>query len=73
GTPILPVAIAGTRYAMAKGSFSFRRANAMCRVLEPIETRGMTAADIPALRDMTRQRISDARHQLQRELGGEQQ
>jgi len=68
GTPILPVAIAGTRDAMAKGSFSFRRANAMCRVLEPIETAGLTSADLPALRDMTRQRISDARRQLQREL-----
>ena len=68
GTPILPVAIAGTRYAMAKGSFSFRRANAMCRVLEPIETAGLSGPDIPALRDMTRRRISDARAQLRQEL-----
>jgi len=69
GTPVLPIAIAGTRGAMAKGSFSFRRATAMCRVLEPIVTTGLTAADLPALRDRTRQTIADARRQLQLELG----
>lgn len=71
GAPIIPIAIAGTRDAMAKGSFSFRKANAMCRVLKPIETVGLTSADVAALRDQTRQRISDARHELQRELAGE--
>ena len=69
GTPLLPIAIAGTRDAMAKGSFSFRRANAMCRVLEPIETTGLSTADLPALRDRTRQAIADARRELQSELG----
>ena len=71
GVPVIPIAIAGTRDAMAKGSFSFRRANAICRVLEPIPTDGMTAADVPALRELARQRISDARHALQRELAGD--
>src|ERR687889_1146770 len=33
GVPILPIAVAGTRYAMAKGSFRFKRAHARCRVL----------------------------------------
>jgi 1-acyl-sn-glycerol-3-phosphate acyltransferase len=66
--PIIPIAIAGTRDAMAKGSFSFRRANAICTVLEPIPTVGLTAADLPALRDRTRRLISDARHELQRQL-----
>ena len=70
GAPILPVAIAGTRDAMAKGSFSFRRANAICLVLDPIETAGLSLADLPALRDQTRQRIADARRVLQRELAG---
>jgi 1-acyl-sn-glycerol-3-phosphate acyltransferase len=68
GAPVIPIAIAGTRDAMAKGSFSFRRANAMCRVLEPIDTAGMTNADVASLRDTTRERISKARHELQREL-----
>ena len=71
GTPIIPVAIAGTRYAMAKGSFSFRRANAICRVLEPISTVGLASTDIPALREQVRTLIGDARHELQRELQGE--
>jgi 1-acyl-sn-glycerol-3-phosphate acyltransferase len=71
GSPIIPIAIAGTRDAMAKGSFSFRRANAICAVLEPIPTEGLTTADLPALRDQTRQLISDARHVLQRELQGQ--
>jgi 1-acyl-sn-glycerol-3-phosphate acyltransferase len=68
GAPIIPVAIAGTRNAMAKGSFSFRRANAICAVLEPIPTEGLSAADLPALRETTRNRIIEARHELQREL-----
>lgn len=71
GTPIIPIAIAGTRYAMAKGSFSFRRANAICRVLEPIETTGLNGSDVAGLRERTRSLISDARHELQRELARE--
>jgi 1-acyl-sn-glycerol-3-phosphate acyltransferase len=68
GTPILPVAIAGTRDAMAKGSFSFRRATAICSVLEPIDTTGLTTRDAAALRDRTRQCIIEARTKLQAEL-----
>ena len=33
GAPILPIAVAGTRDCMAKGSFAFRRARAKARVL----------------------------------------
>ena len=69
GVPILPIVVAGTRHAMAKGSFQFRRAHARCVVLEPIETTGMTLSDVPALRDRTRAVIDDARRALQRELG----
>ena len=69
GVPILPIAIAGTRHAMAKGSFQFRRAHARCEVLEPIETTGLTLDDVPALRDRTRALIDSARRALQRELG----
>lgn len=69
GAPILPIALAGTRHAMAKGSFRFRRAVARCRVLEPIPTQGLTFDDIPALRERVRTLISEARHQLERELG----
>jgi 1-acyl-sn-glycerol-3-phosphate acyltransferase len=68
GTPILPIAVAGTRYAMAKGSFEFRPAHARCRVLDPVPTTGLTATDIPALRDRVRSLIQDARDALRAEL-----
>jgi 1-acyl-sn-glycerol-3-phosphate acyltransferase len=66
--PILPIAIAGTRSCMAKGSFAFRHAHAKARVLAPIATDGLTLADVPALRDRTRATIDSARRALQREL-----
>jgi 1-acyl-sn-glycerol-3-phosphate acyltransferase len=69
GAPILPIAVAGTRHAMAKHSFQFRRARARCHVLEPVETAGLTLDDLPALRNQVRDLIDDARHTLQRELG----
>jgi 1-acyl-sn-glycerol-3-phosphate acyltransferase len=69
GVPILPIAVAGTRYAMAKGSFEFRPAHARCRVLEPIPTAGLTVADVPALRDQVRAVIEAARDALREELG----
>jgi 1-acyl-sn-glycerol-3-phosphate acyltransferase len=70
--PILPIAVAGTRDAMEKGTFRFRRANAVCRVLDPVETAGMTLADLPALRDRVHGIIGDAVAALRRELGVEQ-
>ena len=69
GVPILPIAVAGTRHMMAKGEFRFRRAEAVCRVLEPVPTEGLTAADVPALRERVRATIMEARHALERELG----
>jgi 1-acyl-sn-glycerol-3-phosphate acyltransferase len=66
--PILPIAIAGTRACMAKGSFAFRRAHARARVLAPISTEGLTIADLAALRDGTRTTIDAARRALQTEL-----
>jgi 1-acyl-sn-glycerol-3-phosphate acyltransferase len=68
GVPILPLAVAGTRNAMAKHSFRFKKATAEVRVLAPIETTGMTVADVPALRDRTRAIIDEARLALRREL-----
>ena len=70
GAPILPIAVAGTRDCMAKGSFAFRRAHAKARVLSPIPTQGLTKADVPALRDRTRNLIDAARRELQQELAG---
>ena len=69
GLPILPMAVAGTRNAMATGSLLFGRANAEVRVLEPIPTEGLTLADVPALRDRVRTLIGETRNALVQELG----
>ena len=69
GAPLLPIAIAGTRNAMAKGTFRFLRANAMAEVLEPIETAGMTLADIPRLKSLAKDRLEAGRRALAAELG----
>jgi 1-acyl-sn-glycerol-3-phosphate acyltransferase len=71
GVPILPIAVAGTRHCMAKGSFAFRRARAKARVLAPIPTAGLRPEDVAELRDRTRAIIDEARHTLQRELDAE--
>ena len=71
GAPILPIAVAGTRHCMAKGSFAFCRAHAKARVLSPIPTAGLTNADVPQLRERTRDLIDAARRELQRELAGD--
>jgi 1-acyl-sn-glycerol-3-phosphate acyltransferase len=69
GLPVLPLAIAGTRGAMAKGSLLFGPATAEVRVLEPVPTDGLTPADVPALRERVRAQIAAARRTLARELG----
>ncbi len=69
GVPILPMAVAGTRHAMAKGSLLFNRARAEVRVLEPVETAGLTLDDVPELRERVRGLIQAARDDLRRELG----
>jgi 1-acyl-sn-glycerol-3-phosphate acyltransferase len=69
GAPILPIAVAGTRHAMAKGTFRFLRARALAQVLEPIETTGMTFDDIGRLKAMARERIEQGRRVLAAELG----
>ena len=69
GAPILPIALAGTRHCIRKGSWLVGRARAIARVLPPVETAGLTLADVPALRDRVRDMIADARAALLRELG----
>ena len=66
--PLLPIAIAGTRDAMAKHSFLVGRTTAECRVLAPIETTGLTTDDVPALRERVRTLIDAARRELAAEL-----
>ena len=62
--PILPLALAGTRDALPKRGFVMNRATAHVKVLEPIDTAGMTTADIGALRDKVRALIDHARRTL---------
>lgn len=69
GAPILPIAVAGTRGAMAKGTFKFLRAHALAQVLEPIDTKGMTLDDIASLKQLARERIDGGRKALAQELG----
>ena len=60
GCAILPMALVGTREAMPKGDWRFGLTSATVRVLEPIETTGLTKDDIGALRDRTRAAIGAA-------------
>ena len=59
GVPILPVVVHGTRNALRSGDWRFGVVDAEARVLEPIDTEGMTLDDLPVLRDKVRQRIAD--------------
>jgi 1-acyl-sn-glycerol-3-phosphate acyltransferase len=72
GVPILPLAVAGTRHALPKGSMLFGRATAEVRVLEPVPTEGLTLADVAALRDRVRDIIQEARDRLFSELETEE-
>ena len=69
GCPILPIAVAGTRNAIPKGSWVMNRARAVAKVLPPVETAGLTLDDVPALREKVRAMIDEARMGLIRELG----
>ncbi len=69
GAPILPIAVAGTRSAMAKGTFQFQPARAIAQALEPIETKDLTLADLQTLKQRVRERIEEGRRALAAELG----
>lgn len=64
GVPILPLVVHGTSTALRKHDWRFGRSTAVVRVLEPIETTGLTHADVPALKDRVRQQIIDTRTEL---------
>jgi 1-acyl-sn-glycerol-3-phosphate acyltransferase len=61
GVPVLPLTVVGTRNALPKKGWIMGRSVAHVRVLEPVETTGLTLADVPALRDRVRTLI-DAAH-----------
>jgi 1-acyl-sn-glycerol-3-phosphate acyltransferase len=69
--PVLPLAVAGTRGCMPKGARWFGRAHAITRVLEPIETRGLTLDDLPRVRELARERVTAGVKALEAELEAE--
>lgn len=64
GVPILPLAVHGTGTALRKHDWRFGRCAAVVQVLEPVETAGLTPADVPELKDRVRRRIAEARAAL---------
>jgi 1-acyl-sn-glycerol-3-phosphate acyltransferase len=64
GCPIVPLVVSGTRDCLQKGSWRFGRAVAEVRVLEPIPVDGLTAADVPALRDRVHDLIRTTRDEM---------
>jgi len=68
GVPILPLAVHGTGTALRKHDWRFGPSTAEVRVLEPIETAGLTPADVPALKERVRGLIAAARDEIARDL-----
>jgi 1-acyl-sn-glycerol-3-phosphate acyltransferase len=64
GVPILPLAVSGTRTALPKHDWRFGRSVAEVQVLEPVETAGLTLADVPALKVRVRDMIVRSRDAL---------
>lgn len=61
GVPILPLVVHGTRTALPKHGWRFGRSEAEVRVLEPVDTTGMTVADVESLKNRVREVIARAR------------
>ncbi len=63
GAPVLPLAVSGTRQALARGSLAFGRARAVVRILEPVPARGSPESeeDVQRLTARVRALIDEAR------------
>ena len=70
GVPILPLALAGTRTALPKHDWRFRRAVAEVMILEPVETAGLAPGDANELKQRVRTMIERARDALRARLPG---
>lgn len=69
GVPILPLALHGTSTALPKHDWRFARSTAVVAVLSPVETAGLTPADVPELKAKVRALIVEARDRLAQQLG----
>lgn len=58
-TPVLPVAVVGSRAVMPKHGYAIRPGVIEVRVGEPMEVGGLTRSDRNALRDRARQAVAD--------------
>ncbi len=65
--PILPVAVTGSAYGMPKGSPWIRPTLVIVRLLPPVETKGMTGADVLKLMEDVRTRIAAAEAEIRAE------
>ncbi|MFQ5746890.1 MAG: lysophospholipid acyltransferase family protein [Gemmatimonadota bacterium] len=61
GTPVLPLAISGTRDSIRKGSLVFRRSDISLVILDPIDVQGFGEEAVEELRELARRRIDAAR------------
>src|ERR687898_370212 len=68
GVPILPLALHGTSTALRKHDWRIGPSTAVVEVLPPVETAGLTPADVPALKERVRNMIVQARDNLAGEL-----
>jgi 1-acyl-sn-glycerol-3-phosphate acyltransferase len=64
GVPVLPLALSGTGTALPKHGWRFGRSAAEVRVLDPVDTAGLTVADVPDLKARVRELIVRARDEL---------
>src|SRR6185503_16138493 len=64
GVPILPLAVSGTGTALRKHDWRFGRSNAEVRVLDPVETTGLSLDDVAELKARVRRTIIEARDAL---------
>ncbi|MEO8294137.1 MAG: lysophospholipid acyltransferase family protein [Gemmatimonadota bacterium] len=70
GTPLLPLAIIGTRDALAKHDWRFGPANAEVKVLPPVEVTGLGLKDTEALKERIRTMIQEARIEMRSAQAG---
>lgn len=70
GRPLLPLAVAGTRYSIRKGSLLFRPSRIVLRILPPVPTAGLGEGDIEPLRERVRRLIDEARRPPQPAVPG---
>jgi len=69
--PVLPIAVCGSADGMPKGSPWIRPTLLLVRVLEPVETKGMTGSDVVRLSATVRERIGSAEAELRAERAAE--